>query len=51
MVLLHAPSPAYLSGPRSIGQNVLIDHGAIMERYDPILLHSIKKQSVSAMKY
>ena len=29
----------------------LINPGAIMERCDPILLHSIKYQSVSVMKY
>ena len=28
-----------------------IDPGAVMERYDPILLNSIKNQSVSTMKY
>ena len=27
------------------------DPGAVMERYDPILLNIIKNQSVSAMKY
>ena len=28
-----------------------IDPGAVMERYDPILLNNIKNQSVSVMKY
>ena len=28
-----------------------IDPGAVMERYDPILLNSIKNQSVSTIKY
>ena len=28
-----------------------INPGAVMERYDPILLNNIKNQSVSVMKY